>query len=120
MTQKNLQGPSIEDSIELAPGVPFPQGAAWDGKGVNFSIFSENADAVDLCLFRSPDSQQEHRRIRLKHRTNGIWHCYVPDIRPGDLYGFRVHGPYRPDEGKRFNPNKLLLDPYAFAIGRPL
>lgn len=112
--------PDLYDSLELAPGLPFPQGATWDGKGVNFSIFAEASEAVDLCLFDSVESTTESRRIRFKQRTTGVWHCYLPDLKPGQLYGYRVHGPYDPENGLRFNPNKLLLDPYAIGIGRTL
>jgi isoamylase len=101
-------------------GTPYPQGATWDGKGVNFSLFSASSEAVDLCLFESPESKVESKRIRFKERTNGVWHIYIPDLKPGVLYGYRVHGPYDPQKGLRFNPNKLLLDPYAKAIGREL
>lgn len=99
-------------------GTPFPQGATFDGKGTNFAIFSESADAVELCLFDRPEDKQESRRIRLRERTHGVWHGYVPGLRPGQLYGYRVYGPYRPEEGLRYNPNKLLLDPYTRAVGR--
>jgi len=102
------------------PGKPFPQGATWDGLGVNFAIYSAAAEAVDLCLFDDPDQIKESHRIRLREQTNGIWHIYLPGIKPQQLYGYRVHGPYAPAEGLRFNPNKLLLDPYAKAIGREL
>jgi len=108
------------DTPDLAPGVPFPQGATWDGNGVNFSLFAEAAEDVELCLFRSPRSSGEHERIRLRHRTTGVWHCYLPGVGPGQLYGYRVYGPYEPERGLRFNPNKVLLDPYAKAIGRSL
>jgi glycogen operon protein len=99
-------------------GSPFPRGANWDGKGVNFSLFSEASESVELCLFDSTGANEQ--RIRIRERTNGAWHVYVPNIGPGQLYGYRVHGPYVPESGLRFNPNKLLLDPYAKAIGRPL
>ncbi len=99
-------------------GSPFPRGATWDGRGVNFSLFSEASECVELCLF-DPDGKNE-RRIRVSERTFGAWHIYLADVRPGQLYGYRVHGPYEPDAGLRFNPNKLLLDPYAKAIGRAL
>src|SRR5690606_21089758 len=99
-------------------GTPFPQGATFDGKGTNFAIFSESADAVQLCLFDRPEDKQESRRMRLRERTHGVWHGYVPGLRPGQLYGYRVYGPYRPEEGLRYNPNKLLLDPYTRAVGR--
>jgi isoamylase len=98
------------------PGTPYPQGATWDGEGVNFALFSEHAEAVELCLFDRPDDAAASQRIQMRDRTDLIWHCYLPDARPGQLYGYRVHGPYAPNEGHRFNPNKLLLDPYAKAI----
>src|SRR6266496_2937413 len=102
--------------MRVWPGTPYPQGATWDGEGVNFSIFSEHADAVELLLFDAPEDPKEASCISLTDRTDLIWHCYLPDARPGQLYGYRVHGPYQPREGHRFNPNKLLLDPYAKAI----
>jgi glycogen operon protein len=98
------------------PGGPFPQGATWDGSGVNFSIFSENATSVELCLFDTADASRESARIPMAESTAHIWHCYLPEARPGLLYGYRVHGPYAPEEGHRFNPAKLLIDPYAKAI----
>lgn len=94
------------------PGTPFPRGATWDGEGVNFSIFSENAQRVELCLF-DPSGRHEIQRIELSERTDLIWHCYLPGVRPGQLYGYRMHGPYDPEHGHRFNPNKLLIEPYA-------
>ncbi|AKJ27490.1 glycogen debranching protein GlgX [Caldimonas brevitalea] len=94
------------------PGRPYPRGATWDGEGVNFAVFSENAVAVELCLFDA-EGRHERQRILLRERTDDIWHCYLPEARPGLAYGYRVHGPYRPEEGHRFNPNKLLIDPYA-------
>ena len=102
------------------PGKALPQGATWDGNGVNFALYSAASEWVDLCLFDRPDQTQESRRIRLRERTNGVWHIYLPGIKPQQLYGYRVHGPYQPAEGLRFNAHKLLLDPYAKAIGRPL
>lgn len=87
-------------------------GATFDGDGVNFALFSEHAQAVELCLF-SPDGQRETHRLRLPERTGWVWHGRVPGLCPGQLYGYRVHGPYAPEDGHRFNPNKLLLDPYA-------
>ncbi len=98
------------------PGAPAPLGATWDGEGTNFALFSEHATAVELCLFDSPESARESERIPLRERTAQVWHAYLPDVRPGQLYGYRVHGPYAPHEGHRFNPYKLLLDPYARAI----
>jgi isoamylase len=94
------------------PGCPYPRGATWDGEGVNFSLFSANADKVELCLF-DVAGRHEVQRIELRERTDEIWHCYLPEARPGLLYGYRVHGPYRPEDGQRFNPNKLLIEPYA-------
>ena len=98
------------------PGQPYPQGATWDGEGVNFALFSEHATAVELCLFDRADDGQESHRIPLGNRTDLIWHAYLPDVRPGQLYGYRVHGPYEPAGGHRFNPTKLLIDPYAKAL----
>ena len=97
------------------PGRPYPRGAHWDGEGVNFAIFSEFAEKIELCLF-DIKGQNEVQRIELKERTDLVWHCYLPEIRPGALYGYRVYGPYRPQDGHRFNPNKLLIDPYAMDI----
>lgn len=97
------------------PGKPFPQGATWDGEGVNFALFSEHATGVELCLF-DDRGRRELQRIPLREQTDQVWHCYLPEARPGQLYGYRVQGPYQPQEGHRFNPNKLLLDPYAKAI----
>ncbi len=102
--------------MRVWPGVPYPQGATWDGQGVNFSLFSENATGVELCLFDHHDDAAESQRITIRERTDLIWHCYLPDARPGQLYGYRVHGPYEPEQGHRFNANKLLIDPYAKAI----
>jgi isoamylase len=106
--------------VRVWPGTPYPQGATWDGEGVNFAIFSENASAVELCLFDWPEDSVESQRIAIRDRTDLIWHCYLPDARPGQLYGYRVHGPYEPNEGHRFNANKLLLDPYAKAITKTI
>ena len=101
------------------PGRPYPLGATWDGEGVNFALFSEHAERVELCLF-DPTGQNEVQRINLREQTDLIWHCYLPEARPGLLYGYRVHGPYAPEQGHRFNPNKLLIDPYARDIVGPL
>jgi glycogen operon protein len=94
------------------PGKPFPRGATWDGEGVNFALFSEHAERVELCIF-DPAGRREIQRVELKEHTDQVWHGYLPEARPGMLYGYRVHGPYRPDDGHRFNPHKLLVDPYA-------
>ena len=103
----------------LLSGKPYPLGATWDGLGVNFAIYSAHAERVELVLFASADSEANESVI-LIDRTGPIWHGYLPKLQPGQLYGYRVHGPYQPDQGHRFNPYKLLLDPYALAIGRPL
>ncbi|MDT8335940.1 MAG: glycogen debranching protein GlgX [Desulfurivibrionaceae bacterium] len=97
------------------PGRPYPLGATWDGEGVNFALFSEHASRIDLCLFeRQRGGEQE--RIELKQQTDLVWHCYLPEARPGLLYGYRVYGPYKPEQGLRFNDKKLLIDPYAKAL----
>ena len=98
---------------EIWPGRPFPMGATWDGSGTNFALFSEHAESVELCLF---DEQGSEERIELTQRRALNWHCYLPGVGPGQRYGYRVHGVYAPLEGKRFNPDKLLIDPYAKAI----
>ncbi len=98
---------------EVWPGRPFPLGAAWDGSGTNFSIFSEHAEAVELCLF---DDDGNEQRIQMPQRRALNWYCYLPNVGPGQRYGFRVRGPYAPEEGQRFNADKLLIDPYAKAI----
>ena len=102
--------------IRVWPGVPAPLGATWDGEGTNFAIFSEHATRVELCLYAHPDDAVEASRVELRERTDQIWHAYLPDVRPGQYYGYRVHGPHAPAEGDRFNPAKLLIDPYAKAI----
>ncbi len=102
--------------MKVWPGRPYPLGATWDGEGVNFALFSENATAVELCLFDGPDASKESHRIRMEERTNQTWHVYLPEGRPGLHYGYRVDGPYEPAAGHRFNPAKLLIDPYAKSI----
>ncbi len=106
--------------MRVWPGRPYPLGATWDGVGVNFALFSEHATKVELCLFDSPEATAEAQRIALPEHTDQVWHAYLPDVEPGQLYGYRVHGPYEPTKGHRFNPHKLILDPYAKAIGRDL
>ncbi len=101
---------------KIRPGRSYPLGATWDGEGVNFALFSENATAVELCLFDHADQEKETQCIRVEERTNQVWHVYLPEARPGLLYGYRVHGPYDPAAGHRFNPSKLLIDPYAKAL----
>jgi isoamylase len=101
----------------IYPGKPYPLGATWDGHGVNFALFSDNATGVELCLFdASEDVKEPEKRVNITERTHQIWHCYLPDIRPGQLYGYRVHGPFEPEQGHRFNASKVLIDPYAKAI----
>ncbi|MDX6700122.1 MAG: isoamylase, partial [Baekduia sp.] len=100
-------------SREAWPGEPFPLGPTWDGQGTNFSIFSENAERVELCLF---DRDGVEERVEVVDQTQHNWHCYLPGVGPGQRYAYRIHGPYEPHNGHRFNPNKLLIDPYAKAI----
>ncbi len=104
--------------MKVRPGSPFPLGATFDGSGVNFAIFSEHATKVELCLFDSPGDARESVRVVLPEQTDLIRHAYLPNVVAGQLYGYRVHGPYEPDRGHRFNPNKVMLDPYAKAVGR--
>ena len=102
--------------IRIWPGAPSPLGATWDGEGTNFALFSEHATAVELCLFDRAEDAAERVRVPLADRSDHVWHACLPDVRPGQLYGYRVHGPYDPEHGHRFNPAKLLLDPYARAV----
>lgn len=102
--------------MRIWPGSPARLGAIWDGEGVNFALFSQGATGVDLCLYDASAPGVETHRIPVRQRTHGIWHCYLPDVRPGQLYAYRVHGPYQPARGLRFNPNKIVIDPYARAI----
>ncbi len=106
--------------MRIWPGKPYPLGATWDGMGVNFALFSECATKVELCFFDLKSSTQESNRVVLEEQTDQVWHGYLPFIKPGQLYGYRIHGPYDPQNGHRFNPNKVVLDPYAKAIGRDL
>jgi len=99
----------------ILPGAPYPLGATWDGRGTNFALFSAHAERVELCLF-DPGGRHETDRIALPEYTDEVWHGYLPDLRPGTLYGYRVYGPYDPMHGHRFNHNKLLIDPYAKAL----
>ncbi|QSQ19664.1 glycogen debranching protein GlgX [Pyxidicoccus parkwayensis] len=101
---------------EVLPGKPYPLGATYDGQGVNFAVFSEHAKKVEVCLFDPEDPTKETRRFPLLENTNHVWHGYAPELQPGTLYGLRVHGPSEPKKGLRFNPTKLLMDPYARAI----
>ena len=110
----------MAETPRTRPGRPYPLGATWDGAGVNFALFSEHATAVALCFFDDRDPGKETRQIRIEQRTDQVWHVYVPGIRPGTLYAYRVNGPYEPAQGHRFNPAKALLDPYAKAVAGSL
>ncbi|GGL63044.1 glycogen debranching protein GlgX [Wenxinia marina] len=107
-----MQSPAVLSDRRILAGSDVPLGATWDGTGTNFALFSAHAEKVELCLFDSR-GKREIERIELPEFTHQVWHGYLPDVRPGQLYGYRVHGPYAPEAGHRFNPNKLLLDPYA-------
>ncbi len=102
--------------MKVWPGQPFPLGATWDGEGTNFAIYSENATEVELCLFDSPEAAEPRHCCRLRERNAHVWHGYLPGVGPGQLYGYRINGPYEPGRGLRFNPFKLMIDPYARAI----
>lgn len=104
--------------LRALPGKPYPLGAQWDGNGVNFALFSENADSVELCLFNGEG--EEYAKIKIEEVTHHVWHVYVPKLGPGQLYGYRVYGPYEPENGHRFNPAKLLVDSYAKALSGTL
>jgi glycogen operon protein len=106
---------SVNVVSAIWPGRPYPLGATWDGEGVNFALFSEHAERVELCLFDT-SGRRELQRFTVREHTDQVWHCYLPEARPGLLYGYRVHGPHRPEQGHRFNPHKLLLDPYAKSV----
>src|SRR5882757_5004288 len=101
-------------SMRLSTGTSSRLGASWDGRGTNFALFSANAQNVELCLFES-QGRREIERIEMPERSEDVWHGYLNDVSPGQLYGYRVHGPYEPERGHRFNSNKLVLDPYARA-----
>jgi isoamylase len=102
------------ERTRVTEGSAEAHGAIWDGRGTNFTLFSANATRVEVCLFDS-NGNRERERLALPEYTDGFWHGYIPDVHPGSVYGLRVHGPYNPESGHRFNPNKLLLDPYARA-----
>ncbi len=107
--------PQVRRRSRVREGSPFPLGATWTGLGVNFALFSAHATKVELCLF-DDQGEREIERIELPEFTDEVWHSFLPDARPGTIYGYRVHGPYEPEHGHRFNSNKLLLDPYAKAV----
>ena len=104
--------------MQILEGKPYPLGATWDGLGTNFAIFSEHADRVELCFFDSIEARREQERIELPGYNNFVWHGYIPNVRPGQLYAYRVYGPWKPEEGMRFNHRKLVIDPYAKSIVR--
>ena len=112
---KPTPAPQVLKKARVREGQPFPLGATWDGLGVNFALFSANATKVEICLF-DISGEKELERVELPEYTDEVWHGYLPDARPGTVYAYRVHGPYEPTAGHRFNPNKLLLDPYAKQI----
>ena len=116
MTETTMPETTVPEThtAPIAEGLPHPRGASWDGEGTNFAIFSAHATKVEVCLF-DDKGEKELERIELPEYTNQIWHGYLPGVRPRAIYGYRVHGPYEPENGHRFNPNKLLLDPYAVA-----
>src|SRR5262249_61641493 len=98
--------------MRVWPGNPYPLGPTWDGDGVNFALCSQNATGVELCLLDQAADARESARIQLTERDGFVWHAYLPDVRPAQLYGYRVHGPWAPANGHRFNSAKLLIDPY--------
>src|SRR6185312_17312553 len=102
----------LKSSGPVSAGSPYPLGANWDGRGTNFALFSANATKVELCLF-DRTGRREVERITLPERSDDVWHGYLSHASPGQLYGYRVHGPYAPEAGHRFNPHKLLIDPYS-------
>ena len=106
--------------VRVWPGEPYPLGATWTGVGVNFALFSAHATKVELCLFDSADATNEFARVPLTEQTDMVWHGFLPDARPNQLYGYRVHGPYDPPAGHRFNPNKIVMDPYAKSVARTI
>jgi glycogen operon protein len=94
---------AYQERAAVLPGTPYPLGATWDGRGVNVALFSEHATSVELCLFDSPNASAEFRRVPLSEHTDMVWRTYLPNLCPGQLYGYRVHGPYEPERGRRFN-----------------
>ena len=114
------QNVNLDYPVRVWPGDPYPLGATWTGLGVNFALFSAHATKVELCLFDSPDATLESERIALNEHTDMVWHGFLPDVRPNQLYGYRVYGPYDPAVGQRFNPNKVVMDPYAKSVARTI
>ena len=106
----------LRSNGHISAGSPYPLGANWDGRGTNFALFSANATKVELCLF-DREGKREIERVTLPERSEDVWHVYLSHVTPGQLYGYRVHGPYQPEAGHRFNPHKLLIDPYSKQLG---
>ena len=113
-------GTSSSARPSVRPGRPYPLGATPDAEGVNFALYSENASEVEVCLYDADDPRRETQRLRLREVTAHVWHGHVPGLAVGQLYGFRVKGPWKPKQGLRFNANKLLMDPYARAVSGEL
>src|SRR5882672_5163641 len=109
---------NLGHAVRVWPGDPYPLGATGTGVGVNFALFSAHATKVELCLFDAPDASNARISIPLPEQTDMVWHGFLPDARPNQLYGYRVHGPHEPQNGHRFNPNKLVMDPYAKSVAR--
>src|SRR5262245_2607608 len=107
---------ALMTQVKTLLGQPYPLGATWRGDGVNLAIVPQHATGVELCLFAGIEATEENGRSPAKEQTDRVWHVFLPDMRPGQLYGFRVSGPYDPQRGLRFNSSKLLIDPYAKAI----
>ena len=107
-------------NMKTYPGEPFPLGATIKNDGINFALYANKATKVEICLFNNVDDEAEYTRIEMQEKTHQIWHAFIPNLKPGQLYGYRVHGAYDPENGQRFNPNKLLIDPYAKAIAGPI
>lgn len=112
--ENQIENPAEQPDLKALPGRPYPLGAQWDGEGVNFAVFSENAQGIELCLFS--EEGEEYAKVKIEEVTHHVWHVYIPGLKPGQLYGYRVYGPYEPGNGHRFNPAKLLVDPYAKAL----
>ena len=108
----STNGEFMKQAVSLAPGSAYPLGSTWDGEGINFALFSANAERVELCLF-TPDGSREIQRLELPQLTNQVWHGYLPKAGPGTVYAYRVYGPWQIHMGHRFNPNKISLDPYC-------
>src|SRR5258705_3483232 len=107
-----------DSKTRIREGLPHPLGATWTGVGVNFALFSAHATKVELCLFDNPEATKHSECIELPEYTDMVWHAFLPDVRPNQLYGYRIHGPYEPAAGHRVNPSKIVMDPYAKSVAR--